>query len=74
MEVHLNPEREARLTQIATRRGLDTDELAQQVLSSYLDNDARFVEAVNVGPPSAGQGDFLEQGAVWATAERILRS
>ncbi len=73
MEVHLNPEKEARLFQIATRRGMDPDELAQRVLSSYLDNDARFIEAVNVGLAAADRGEFVEHEEVWANVEKILR-
>ena len=49
MEIRLHPEKEAQLAKIAAQRGLRTDELAQQVLSHYLEDDTRFIEAVNQG-------------------------
>ena len=51
MEIRLQPDKEAQLAQIAAQRGLKTDELAQQVLSHYLEDDTRFIEAVNIGWP-----------------------
>jgi hypothetical protein len=39
---------------------LKTDELAQQVLSHYLEDDSRFIETVNLGISAAKRGDFVE--------------
>jgi predicted transcriptional regulator len=75
MEVHLDSEKEARLAEIAAQRGLTTaDELAQVVLSRYLEDDSRFIEAVNLGIAAADRGDFVEHEEVWANIEKILRS
>ena len=57
MEVRLQPEKEARLAQIAAQRGLKTDELAEQVLSRYLEDDKRFIEAVDIGIAAADRGE-----------------
>jgi predicted transcriptional regulator len=73
MEVRLQPEKEAQLAQIAAQRGLKTDELAQQVLSSYLEDDTRFVEAVNLGLEAADRGEFVEHDEVGAKIQQILR-
>ena len=73
MEVRLNPEREAQFAQIAAQRGLNTDELARQVLNHYLDDDARFIEAVNLGLAAADRGEFVEHEEVWANVEKILQ-
>jgi len=56
MEVRLQPEKEAQLAQIAEQRGLKPADLAQQVLSRYLEDDTCFIEAVNSAwqPQSAG--------------------
>ncbi len=59
MDVPLQPEKEARLAEIAAQRGLKADELAQQVLSSYPEDDTRFVEAVNLGLAAAERGEFV---------------
>jgi len=73
MEVRLQPEKEAQLAQIAAERGLRTDELAQQVLSHYLEDDKRFIEAVNVGLAAAERGEFLEHEEVGKKLKKILQ-
>lgn len=73
MEVRLQPEKEAQLAQIAAQRGLKTDELAQQVLSRYLEDDSRFIEAVNLGLAAAERGEFVEHDQVGAKIQKILR-
>jgi predicted transcriptional regulator len=73
MEVPLQPEKEAQLAQIAAQRGLKTDELAQQVLSRYLEDDRHFIEAVNLGLAAADRGEFIEHAEVGAKLQQILR-
>lgn len=73
MEVRLQPEKEAQLAQIAAQRGLKTDELAQQVLSRYLEDDEHFVEAVNIGLAAAERGDFVDHEEVGKKLKQILR-
>ena len=73
MEVRLQPEKEEQLAKIAAKRGLKTDELAQQVLSRYLEDDSRFIEAVNLGLAAADRGDFVEHPEVGARIKKILR-
>lgn len=74
MEVRLQPEKEQQLAQIAAQRGLKTDELAQQVLDRYLEDDTRFIEAVNIGLASADRGEFVEHGEVKERLKQILQS
>jgi predicted transcriptional regulator len=74
MEIRLHPEKEAQLAQIAAQRGLKMDELAQQVLTHYLEDDARFIEAVNLGLAAADRGDFVEHEDVGKKLKQILRS
>ena len=73
MEIRLQPEKEAQLAQIAAQRGLKTDELAQQVLSRYLDDDTRFIETVNLGLAAADRGEFVEHDEVGVKIQQILR-
>jgi predicted transcriptional regulator len=73
MEVRLQPEKEAQLTQIAAQRGLDPNELVQQVLSRYLEDDRRFVEAVNLGLVAAARGEFVEHEEVGKKLKEILQ-
>jgi len=74
MEIRLHPEKEAQLAQIAEQRGLKTDELAQQVLSHYLEDDKRFIEAVNLGLAAGDCGDFVGHEEVGKKLKQILRS
>jgi predicted transcriptional regulator len=73
MEVRLQPEKEAQLAQIAAQRGLKTDELAEEVLSRYLEDDKHFVEAVNLGLAAAERGEFIEHEEVGKKLKQILR-
>jgi predicted transcriptional regulator len=73
MDVHLQPEKEARLAEIAAQRGLKADELAQQVLCSYLEDDVRFIEAVNLGLAAAERGEFVEHEEVGTKLKQILQ-
>ena len=72
MEVPLQPEKEAQLAQIAAQKGLKTDELAQQVLSRYLDDDVHFIEAVNLGLAAADRGEFVDHEEVGKKLKQIL--
>jgi predicted transcriptional regulator len=74
MEVHLTPEQEAELSELATRKGRDAETLAQEVLDFYLKHEACFVEAVKRGIASADRGDFVEHDEVLARIERLLGS
>lgn len=73
MDVPLQPDKEARLTQIASQRGLKAGELAQQVLSRYLEDDTRFIEAVNLGLAAAERGEFVEHEEVGTKLKQILQ-
>ncbi len=73
MEIRLQPDKEAQLAQIAAQRGLKADELVQQVLSHYLEDDTRFIEAVNLGLAAAERGDFVEHDTVGKKLKQILR-
>jgi len=72
MEIHLQPEKEAQLAQMASQRGLRADELAQLVLTRYLEDDRRFIEAVNLGLAAAERGEFVDHDAVGETLKKIL--
>ena len=73
MEVRLQPEKEAQLAKIAAQRGLKMDELAEQVLSRYLEDDKRFIEAVNIGIAAADRGEFVEHEEVGRRIKQILQ-
>jgi len=73
MEVHFTPEQEARLMQIANQTGTNPEGLVKEVLVRYLDDEARFLAAVQKGIAAAQRGEFIEEGEMDARVERMFR-
>jgi len=73
MEVHLTPENESQLHQVARRTGKGTAELVQDAVDRFLEYDARFIEAVEQGRAAARCGELVEHEAVVERIERMLR-
>jgi predicted transcriptional regulator len=61
MEVHFSPEQQAKLTQIATKAGTAPGRLVTNVVARYLEEEARFLAAVEKGIAAAERGDFTEE-------------
>jgi predicted transcriptional regulator len=59
MEVLFTPEIEARLARSAAEQGRNPDELVQQVMARYFDEESRFVDAVNRGEKALESGEYL---------------
>jgi predicted transcriptional regulator len=74
MEVHLSPEQEHQLSQLAIRQGRDADVLAQEAISQYLEEEARFNEAVKLGEEDLDRGEYLTHEEVGKRLDRLLRS
>jgi|SRR5579871_1715657 len=65
MEVHFTPELEAKLTDTAAQQGRNADELAQEVVAPYFDEEARFIEAVK--RDEAALAASLSRMSKWAS-------
>ena len=74
MEVHFSPDKQARLQQFATRIGKDTAQLVEEAVDRMLENDVRFLEAIEEGRAAARRGDLLEHDVVVERIEQIFRS
>ncbi len=74
MKVHLSPEQEHQLSQLAARQGRDADGLAQEVISRYLEEEARFIEAVKLGEEDFDRGQYLTHEEVGERLERLFNS
>jgi predicted transcriptional regulator len=74
MDVHLTPEQEAELSELASRKGRDPNSLAQEVLGFYLQHEARFIQAVKRGIESADRGDMIDHDQVLQRINRLLNS
>lgn len=73
MEVNLTPELEAKLTHSAALQGLKADDLVQDVLARYFDEEAHFVEAVKRGETALQQGEYLSHEQVGQRLQRFLQ-
>jgi predicted transcriptional regulator len=74
LEVHLTPEQEAELSELATRKGRNANELAQEVIGFYLEHEARFIEAVKRGLESLDRGEYVSHEDVGARIDRLFPS
>jgi predicted transcriptional regulator len=74
MEVHVTGELEAKLAQSAAQQGRNPDDLVQDVLASYFEEEARFIEAVKRGEDAFERGDYLTHEQVGQRLQRFLQS
>jgi predicted transcriptional regulator len=72
MEIHFTPEQEAKLAQSAAQQGRNPDELVQQVVGRYFDEESRFVDAVTRGEHALQRGDYLTHEQVGQRAAAFL--
>lgn len=68
MDVQFTLEEQSRLRQVASRGGSAVEEVVQVAVRHALEDEARFVEAVQRGIASADRGDLLDHKVV---VERI---
>jgi predicted transcriptional regulator len=73
MQVHLTPEQEARLSELAARDGRSPDQLVQEALERFFAADTDFVEAVMKGLASLDRGDGLTHEEVGKRIERLFQ-
>lgn len=72
MEIHLTPEKEALLRQVAARTGQDAAQVVQEAVDRLLDHDTWFIREVEKGQLHAAKGDLMEHDEVVARLERRL--
>lgn len=72
MELHLTPEQEAHLHQIAQHEGKDPEQLIIDAALSLLDRDDKFREAVQHGLNQANAGNFIEEEEMDARFEKMI--
>jgi len=73
MQVHFTPELEAKLAQSAAQKGREPDELVQDVMTRYFDEESRFIDAVNRGEEALQRGEYLTHEQMGQRLERFLR-
>jgi predicted transcriptional regulator len=73
MEVHLTPEQQAQLAQIASKAGTVPERLVTKVVARYLDEEARFLAAVEKGIAAADRGEFIGEEEMDARLEAMFK-
>jgi predicted transcriptional regulator len=73
MEIHLTPEKEALLRQVAARTGQDAAQVIQEAVDRLLDHDSWFIQEVEKGQAQATQGHLIDHDEVVARIEKRLR-
>jgi predicted transcriptional regulator len=74
MEVHFTPEQQARLTQIAAQAGTAPELVVTNVVARYLDEEARFLAAVERGIAAAERGEFIEEEEMDERVEAMFKA
>ena len=74
MEVHIPPNQEAQLGELAARTGRGTDELIQEAVDRLLAYNQWFKEQVQVGVDQLDRGEFIEEEEMDARVQRMLQS
>jgi predicted transcriptional regulator len=73
MEVLFTAELEAKLARSAAEQGRNPDELVQQVVAQYFDEESRIIDAVSRGEKALLAGEYLTHEQVGQRLERFLR-
>ncbi len=73
MEVRVTGELEAKLAHTAAQQGRQPDDLVQDVLTRYFEEEARFAEAVKRGEEALQRGESLTHQQVGRRLQRFLR-
>jgi len=73
MEIHFTPEQQEQLAQIANKSGTVPERLVANVVAHYLDEEARFLAAVEKGIEAAERGEFIEEEEMDARLEAMFK-
>jgi predicted transcriptional regulator len=74
MEVHVTGELEAKLAHSAALVGRRPDQLVEDALTRYFEEEARFVEAVKRGEEALARGEYLTHEQVGQRLQRFLQT
>ncbi len=74
MEVHLNPEQEIRLHQLATRTGKQPEQVLGDAVDRMLEYDEHLLAAVEEGRAAARRGELLEHDEVVSRIEQMFKA
>jgi predicted transcriptional regulator len=73
MEIYFTPEQQAQLAQIATKAGTVPERLVTNVVTRYLDDEGRFLAAVEKGITAAERAESIEEEEMDARLEAMFK-
>jgi predicted transcriptional regulator len=73
MQIDLTAEQQAQLSKIAAQEGKAAGELARELFSRYLAEEARFIEGVKLGEAALDRGEYLTHEQVGKRPDRLFR-
>jgi predicted transcriptional regulator len=73
MEVPFTAGQEAQLARMATKSGTDAPHLVKDAALRLLDEEARFLSAIEKGIAAAECGEFIEEEEMDARIERMFK-
>jgi predicted transcriptional regulator len=73
MEVHFNPDLQARIAQRAAQQGSNLDKTVQDVVARYFEEEDRFFDTVKRGEGALERGEFLTHEQVGCRLRRVLQ-
>ncbi len=74
MDIPFNAETEARLSHLAHESGNDVSNFVQRLVEDTLEEQARFIRAVQVGIEQMERGETITGAEMGQRLERLLRS
>jgi predicted transcriptional regulator len=74
MKIDLTADQETRLEQLAEKAGIVPERLVTKVIARYLDEESRFLAAVEKGIQAAERGDFIEEDEMDARLEAMFKA
>jgi predicted transcriptional regulator len=72
MDIHLDPDLQAKLAKLAAERGRDLEMLAKEAIQRFVDYDEWFIEEVKKGLAQIERGQVLTHEEVGARLEKLL--
>ncbi len=73
MQIDFTPEQISQLSRIASHQGKNAEQLAKDIVLRSLEDNARFLAAVDEGIAQADRGEFVEHEEVLKRIDRILQ-
>jgi predicted transcriptional regulator len=70
MEVRLNPDLQAKLAELASQQGRDTEELVVDAVERMVNHDQWFMREVEKGKSAADRGELVDHDDVQKLIDR----